>query len=152
MLRGVIGKGDLCLHLFNIFMMGMAEELESAQLEVVRGLFVWALMYADDIMLMADSGMELQTMLEVVQVYVMRWRMKFNNRKSKIMVVGKREGGMSWKIGEEIMEEIEEFKDLGVLFDRKLQGNVILEKMANKADEWVGKVMVDVQSEWTSGS
>ena len=41
-------------------------------------------------------------MLEVVQVYVMRWRMKFNSRKSKIIVVRKREGGTNWKIGEEI--------------------------------------------------
>ena len=61
-------------------------------------------MYADDIVL-ADSGMELQTVLEVVQAYVMRWRMKFNTRKSKIMLVGKREGGMCWKICEELMEE-----------------------------------------------
>ena len=53
-------------------------------------------------MLLAGSGMELQTMLEGVQAYVMRWRMKLNSRKSKIMVVGKREGGTSWKIGEEI--------------------------------------------------
>ena len=42
-------------------------------------------------------------MLEVVQVFVMRWRIKFNSRKNKIMVVGKREGEKSWKIGEEIM-------------------------------------------------
>ena len=59
-------------------------------------------------------------MLMVVQAYTMRWRMKFNSRKSMIMVVGKREGGMSWKIGEEIMEEVEEFNYLGVWFDRKL--------------------------------
>ena len=38
-------------------------------------------MYVDDIVLVVDSGMELQTMLEVVQVYVMRWRMTFNSRK-----------------------------------------------------------------------
>ena len=43
-------------------------------------------------------------LLEVVQAYVMRWRMKFNSRRNKMMVVGKREGGTSWKIGEEIME------------------------------------------------
>ena len=55
-----------------------------------------ALMYAEDIVLVADSGMELQTMLEVVQAYVMRWKMKFNSRKSKIMAVGMREGGTSW--------------------------------------------------------
>ena len=52
--------------------------------------------YADDIVLVANSGMELQTMLDV-----MWWRMKFNSRKSKIMVVGKSEG---WKIGEEVIE------------------------------------------------
>ena len=52
-------------------------------------------MYADDIVLVADMEMELQTMLEVVQAYVIRWRIKFNSRKSKIVVVGKREGGTS---------------------------------------------------------
>ena len=105
-------------------------------------------MYADDIVLVADTEMELQTMLEVVQAYVMRWRMKFNRSKSKIMAVRKREGGTSWKIGEKITEEVEEFKYLGGWFDGKLRGNVHLEKMANKAEEWVmsgvnGQVEVD---------
>ena len=45
------------------------------------------------------------------------------------------------EIGKEIMEEVVEFKCLGVLFNRELQGNVHLEKMANKAEEWVGKVI-----------
>ena len=39
------------------------------------------------------------------------------------------------------MEEVEEFKYLGVLFDKKLRGNVHLEKMENKAEELVGKVI-----------
>ena len=50
--------------------------------------------------------------------------MKFNSRKSKVMVVGKREVGLSWKIGEEIVEDVEEFKYLGVWVDRKLRGDV----------------------------
>ena len=80
-------------------------------------------------------------MLVVVQAYVMRWRMKFNSRKSKIIIVGKRDSGTSWKIGENIIEEIGEFKYLGVWFGWKLRGNVHLGKMANKADEWIGKVV-----------
>ena len=63
-------------------------------------------------------------MLEVVQAYGIRWRMKFSSKKSKIMLVGNRQGGTSWKIGEEAMEEVEEFKYLGVWFDKKLRGNV----------------------------
>ena len=39
--------------------------------------------------------MELQTRLEVVQAYVMRWKVKFNSRKTKMMVTGKRESGTS---------------------------------------------------------
>ena len=42
--------------------------------------------------------------------------MKFNSRKSKIMVVVKREVGTSWKVGEGIMEEVEKFRYLGVWF------------------------------------
>ena len=36
----------------------------------------------DDTVLVADSGVGLQTMLEVVQAYVIKWRMKFNSMKS----------------------------------------------------------------------
>ncbi len=65
-------------------MLGMVEELERAHL-VVKSEDCWwrFLVYKDDILLVSDSGMELQTMMEVVQVYVMRWRMKFKSRKSK---------------------------------------------------------------------
>ena len=56
--------------------------------------------------------------------------MKFNSRKSKVMVVGKREAGVSWKIGKEIVEEVEEFKYLRVWVDRKLRANIQLEKLA----------------------
>ena len=47
-------------------------------------------------------------MLEVVQLYMVRWRIKLNSKKCKIMIVGKWKGRMSWKNGDEIMEEVEE--------------------------------------------
>ena len=52
-------------------------------------------MHADDVVLVVDSVVELQAMLEVVEAYVSRWKMKSNNRKSKVMVVGKGEAGVS---------------------------------------------------------
>ena len=104
--------------------MGMAEELERAQLGVkLKGCRCGALMHADDVVLVADSGAELQAMLDVVVAYVSRWKMKFNTRKSKVMVMGKREAGVSGKIGKEIVEEVEEFKYLVVWVDRKLRGS-----------------------------
>ena len=44
---------------------------------------------------------------------------------------------MSWKIGDELVEE---FKYFGVWVDRKLRGNVKLENVAKKAEEWIGRV------------
>ena len=54
------------------WMVGMAEELERAQL-VVELEVCWcrALMYAD-VVLVVDSGAELQAMLDVVEAYVSR--------------------------------------------------------------------------------
>ena len=107
--------------LFNIYD-GNGRGIVKAQLGVkLEELCCGARMYADNIVLVADSGIEMQTTLEMVQACVMRWKMRFNSRKSKIMVVGKRKGRMIWKIGEEIMEEVEEFKYLGVWLDRKLR-------------------------------
>ena len=52
-------------------------------------------------------------MLDVVEVYVSWCKTNFNSRKSKIMVAGKREAGVSWKIVDEIVDEVVEFKYLG---------------------------------------
>ena len=106
-----------------IFLMGMAEELERTQLGVkLEGCWCRTLMYTDDVL------------VDLVEAYLSRWKMKFNSRKSKIMVVGMREAGVSWKIVEEIVDEVEEFNCLGVWVDRKQRGNVQLEKMVKKQE------------------
>ena len=72
-------------------------------------------------------------MLNVVGRYSDMWKFKFNARKSKVLVVGRRNNGEKWEIRGEEMEEVESFKYLGVWFDRRLRGNVQLEKMVEKA-------------------
>ena len=100
--------------------MGMAEELERAQLGVkLEWCWCRELMYADDV-LVADSRAELQAVLDVVEAYVLRWKIKFNSRKSNVVIVGKREAGVCRNIGEKIVEKVEESKYLGVGVDRRL--------------------------------
>ena len=62
---GLMKRCPLLPLLFNIDLMGMAEQLERAQLGVKL-----ALMYTEDVVLVADSGAELQAMLDVVEAYV----------------------------------------------------------------------------------
>ena len=130
--------------LYSIYVMGMMEQLEDKRLGVkMDGTWCGGLMYADDIVLMAESSAELQEMLDMVGSYAQRWKFRFNARKSKTMVVGT-SGGESWSISGEVMEEVEAFKYLGVWLDRKMRGNVQLERVREKAEEWAGR------TEWMS--
>ena len=55
-------------------------------------------------------------------------------------VVGTSSGGSSWRINGQEMEEVKVFKYLGLWFDRGMRGNVQVEKMAEMAEEWAGKM------------
>ena len=46
------------------------------------------LLYADDIVMMAEDGEQLQRMLDVAGDYAKRWKLRFNSRKRKVMVTG----------------------------------------------------------------
>ena len=127
--------------LYSIYVMGMVEELEKKGVGVkVDGMWCGALLYADDIVLIADSSAELQKMLDVVGGYANKWKFRFNVRKSKVLVVGEKCDQGNLNINSKEMEEVESFKYLGVWFDRWMRGNMHLMKMVEKAEEWVGKV------------
>jgi hypothetical protein len=48
------------------------------------------LFFADDITLIANSEQELNTLLDITSKFADKWNLKFNDTKSKVMVVGKR--------------------------------------------------------------
>ena len=75
----------------------MLEELEGAKIGVkIDDKWCGALLYADDVLL-AGTGVELQDMLDVV-----RWKMKFDGKKSKVIAVGKSGKILKWNIDGEV--------------------------------------------------
>ena len=70
------------------------------------GIWCGGLMYADDIVLLAETGDELQEMLDVVGHYAQEWKFHFNARKSKTIVV-RANCEESWSISGEKMEEVQ---------------------------------------------
>ena len=60
---------------------------------------------------------------------MVKWMMKFNRMKSKVMVAGKCGKGLKWNIDGEELEVAEAFRYLGVKVDEKLRGNVHLEEV-----------------------
>jgi hypothetical protein len=46
--------------------------------------------FADDIVLMGKLEQELQTLLNITARFASKWNLKFNSKKSKVMVISKK--------------------------------------------------------------
>ena len=74
--------------LFSLFINGLARKINEVGKGVeVGGRQVRLLMYADDIVLLAESAEDLQRMLDVVTAYSTQWRFRLNPKKGKSEVM-----------------------------------------------------------------
>src|SRR3954467_12281414 len=87
------GSGRVSTILFSLFINGLAREINEKGKGVdVGGRRVRLLMYADDIVLLAESARDLQNMLDIVTGYSRRWRFRLNPKKGKseVMIFGEK--------------------------------------------------------------
>ena len=80
---------------------------------------IFLLLYADDIVIFANSAEELQSGLDLLSVYCNKWKMKVNVSKTKILIF--RKGGILSRQLEfiyegSIIEIVKHFKYLGIVF------------------------------------
>src|SRR3954468_7751237 len=74
--------------LYAIFINGLAEELNRRELGVdCFGHRVGILLYADDIVLVAETAEQLQEMLDCSSAYATQWHFRFNTKPGKSDVV-----------------------------------------------------------------
>ncbi|KAL7726054.1 hypothetical protein ACLKA6_008512 [Drosophila palustris] len=75
------------------------------------------LMYADDMVMFADSPQEMQLMIDATQAYCVKWNLQINATKSKVMVVRAANGRLARvekrNLDGEPLECISEYKYLG---------------------------------------
>ena len=76
------------------------------------------MLYADDIVLLAESKQDLQRMLDVVSQYSRKWRFRVNPKKGKseVMIFGRkpREKNRTWWLAGTQIGETDKYKYLGV--------------------------------------
>ena len=107
--------------LFSIYLNDLEEEInlngaDGIDIGMVK---LFLLLYADDIVLFAHSPDELQSLLETLQNYCIRWKLTVNTSKTKIVIF--RKGGRLPRDlrfiynGEEI-EIVKQFSYLGIVF------------------------------------
>lgn len=107
--------------LFSIYLNDLHDYLEG-------GLFVddinlRVLMYADDIVILADDPNTLQRMIKRLEMYCKKWGMEVNQVKSEIMVFrngGRLAASEKWLYNDEIIRVVNEYKYLGLTLTPKL--------------------------------
>ena len=109
--------------LFSVFANDLVQEVNDLDLGISMGdARISLLMYADDIVLVADSELKLQTMLNTLHDWCKRWRVLINSDKSKCMHFSKgrsRRSEFEFKVGNNVLETVESYKYLGVIFNEK---------------------------------
>ena len=84
-----------------------------------------ALLYADDIVLLAENKRDLQRMLDVVAGYAKKWRFELNPKKSQVVVFGMRQPPrpVKWWLGESEIEQVGQIQ----IFRNRTHQNFALE-------------------------
>jgi len=80
--------------LFNCFIDELSKKLEEAGYGIeIGGQILHSLLYADDVVLFAESPERLQTLIDVVDTFCRKWHMDINLTKSQAMVIPARKKG-----------------------------------------------------------
>ena len=140
--------------LFALFL----NDLNDFILEKAKGITLWdvqicALLYADDLILLAESEEDLQLQMNQLHKYQETFQMEVNQTKTKVMIFSKSKKkqklNRNWKIGHHDIEETDSYKYLGIIFKNNgsflehvqyiaEKANKALHTLIAKAKEWQG--------------
>ena len=80
---------------------------------------IFLLLYADDIVIFAESADDLQNGLDILYDYCQKWKLKVNTDKSKVMIFkkgGQLRRNLSFKYGNHELEIVSKYTYLGIVF------------------------------------
>ena len=117
--------------LYAMFIDGLARELERSECgAVVSGQHLPALLYADDIALLASSPERLQRLLDICSDYALRYQFEFNAAKSNVVMIAskaqcERAQHQSWTLQasrDPALKQAQHYKYLGVIMGNTGEG------------------------------
>ena len=78
------------------------------------------MLYADDLILLAESASDLQIQMDLLSEYAKKWNLEINISKTKVLIFNKsnKTSGITWSIDNEIVEEVDSYTCLGVIFQK----------------------------------
>src|SRR3954468_14043097 len=130
--------------LYSIFIQGLSDMLIAEGFGMsVCGTRVPVLLYADDIVLLAEDSDELQAMLDAVSRYAVQWQFRFNPKKCSVVVATssraekKAAKATKWSFGDGTIAVSNEYKYLGAEMGKigRGQWNSCLNRIIKRAKE-----------------
>ena len=124
--------------LFNVLMNELTSEFDKSGIgaRLINDILN-SLLFADDIVQIADTETNLEKLFEIIHKFAESWNLNINHSKSKVMVIGKRLPDRVWKISNLSLKETNEYKTPGIYFTRSLRsyyhiGSYIKDKVEAK--------------------
>ncbi len=145
-----VGKGvrQGCLlspTLFATYVDDLALEINALGLGVdVDGLLISILMFADDIALIGESEIQLQSMLNILHSWTKKWRLSVHTGKTKVVHYRPRTKPCStyqFLCGEEPLDYVDKYKYLGFWLQEYLDMKCSVKALAASASRALGMLM-----------
>lgn len=119
--------------LFNVFIDDLIVEVKALKLGVsVGNVHVSLLLFADDIVLLAESEADLQRSLAAVESWCRRWRLELNASKSEVMVVNGALAGTITCAGQPL-KLVSQFRYLGLVLNDECDWSATIDHALTKA-------------------
>ena len=113
--------GTLSPILFALYMNDLEKDLSCK----AKGINLWdqsicSMLYADDLVLLPESASDLQIQMDLLSEYAKKWNLEINIMKTKVLIFNKsnKTSGITWCIDNEIVEEVDSYTYLGVIFQK----------------------------------
>jgi hypothetical protein len=114
--------------LFSLLISPLAKALRKQGLGIQMGLdcLIGCLLYADDLVLIADSEVEMQQMMLETSRFLRIWRFSVSAKKTQVVACGKGETRelkeRSWEIGGETVHDVRDYKYVGLILRKMGSG------------------------------
>jgi hypothetical protein len=138
-----VRQGDtLSTTLFSVYVNDLIYEIKSENHGVKYGeLNVSILCYADDIILLSETEDGLQSMLNTLHSWCVKWRLTVNKNKTQIIHFRKQnspETNVSFKYGETLLNKVNQYRYLGLNLDYCMNYNTTVQTVVNASSRALG--------------
>jgi len=147
---GVRQGDNLSPTLFSLFINDLVNHLKDKCLVLsVGNVDLNCLLYADDMVLIAETEQALQSLLDELYNWCFKWRIKVNESKSKVVHFRKPSicvTDVDFKYSNAILDKVPSYKYLGVIFDEYTKFDFCTKALADSGGRALGAIISKFKS------